>query len=251
VTAEWLDRYRHGDHAQVWQELTELGDRIRDDRQLYEVARAVVRETMSRARTNVETLADELQRRGYAFESTTRPPHEPPSDDIAVRLDELEERIGPMPLALRGWYEQVGRVDLTGTFPDRRHRKYREYRYPDPLVVDAPIEFVLAERVDWEMERGTEWDRGSFTIDLAPDWLHKANVSGGGPYAMEVPNRGIDGPLLEEPHSTTFVDYLRIAFRWGGFPGWDPSPGTRESWARPPSPPPDVISELSALMQPL
>ena len=68
-------------------------------------------------------------------------------------------------------------------------------------------------------------------IDLAPDWLHKAHVSGGSPYTVEVPNRAIDGPLLDEPHSTTFVNYLRIAFRWGGFPGWDPEQPTRDPWA--------------------
>ncbi len=51
--------------------------------------------------------------------------------------------------------------------------------------------------------------RGPFTIDLGPDWLHKANVSGGPPYGMEVPNFGVDGLLLWEPHQTIFVNYLR------------------------------------------
>ena len=239
---EWLERYLDGDHVQVWHELTGLGDQIRDDRALFEEAGAVVVETMRRVRANVETLVAELVERGYRFDSPS--PHDPPADDVAAQLDELEARMGPMPLALRGWFEHVGRVDLTGRF------RGWSYRYTDPLVVDAPIDLILSEYADWEDERGTEWDRGPFTIDLAPDWLHKANVSGGGPYAVEVPNRAIDGPLLEEPHSTTFANYLRIAFRWGGFPGWDPEQPTRHRWAQPPSPPP-VILELSARLTPI
>ena len=94
----------------------------------------------------------------------------------------------------------------------------------------------------WEQDRGTEWDRGVFAVDVAPDWLHKANVSGAGPYAIEVPNKGVDALLLAEPHLTTFVNYLRIAFQWGGFPGWER--GLRDGWAQPSIPPPELISEL-------
>jgi hypothetical protein len=38
---------------------------------------------------------------------------------------------------------------------------------------------------------------------------------------MELPNAAADRPLAGEPHRTTFVNYLRIAFRGGGFPGWE------------------------------
>jgi hypothetical protein len=38
---------------------------------------------------------------------------------------------------------------------------------------------------------------------------------------VALPCDGADAPLLEEWHETNFVDYLRVAFRWGGFPGWE------------------------------
>jgi hypothetical protein len=38
---------------------------------------------------------------------------------------------------------------------------------------------------------------------------------------IEVPNASIDGTLLEGLHGTTFVNYLRICFRWGGFPEFE------------------------------
>jgi len=40
-------------------------------------------------------------------------------------------------------------------------------------------------------------------------------------YSMAVPNASADAVLAGERHNTTFVGYLRYAFKWGGFPGWD------------------------------
>jgi len=51
--------------------------------------------------------------------------------------------------------------------------------------------------------------------------LHKANTSGGAPYEMAIPDPRADGELLNERHHLFFVDYLRVAFRFGGFPGYD------------------------------
>ena len=34
-----------------------------------------------------------------------------------------------------------------------------------------------------------------------------------------LPNAAADAPLEGEWHHTTFVDYLRTCFQWGGFPG--------------------------------
>jgi hypothetical protein len=52
-----------------------------------------------------------------------------------------------------------------------------------------------------------------------PDCYFKSFQSGGGQYSVEVPCAAADAPLLLEWHQTTFVDYLRIALQWGGFPG--------------------------------
>jgi hypothetical protein len=56
-------------------------------------------------------------------------------------------------------------------------------------------------------------------MPIAPDNYHKNNVSGGPPYSIIVPNKAIDAKLENEWHTTTFVNYLRICFRHGGFPG--------------------------------
>ena len=53
----------------------------------------------------------------------------------------------------------------------------------------------------------------------SPDDVHKDNVSGGMWYNLTVPAVSDDPPLNDEWHNTTFISYLELAVRWGGFPG--------------------------------
>jgi hypothetical protein len=174
--------------------------------------------TMQRARQNVELLLDLLRTDNYEFApGADMVVFEPPEARITARLEELEATTGPLPLALRAWYEHVGRV--------------------------------LAEYRDWQADQRTQRDRGAFTIDLAPDYLHKANVSGGPPYSMAVPSLAADGLLLWERHQTTLVNYLRICFRWAAFPGWDR--GQLDGWAQPSEPVPAILTHWAAQLLPL
>jgi hypothetical protein len=63
----FLDRYMHGECEQVWEELVALGDHVRAEESLHADALAVARETMRRARANIEVLISRLQRLGYVF----------------------------------------------------------------------------------------------------------------------------------------------------------------------------------------
>ena len=45
-----------------------------------------------------------------------------------------------------------------------------------------------------------------------------ANVSGGPPYGVRLPFRGVDPVFDNEEHGLPFVDYLRLSVRWAGFP---------------------------------
>src|SRR5689334_1494548 len=66
VVASYLERYRRGECEQVWAELLALGGRVREPG-LHDEAVAVARETMTRARTNIERLVPRLTSLGYAF----------------------------------------------------------------------------------------------------------------------------------------------------------------------------------------
>ena len=242
--SEWLERYRAGERVQVWAEMTAACPDLRETAD-WDDAVGVARETMTRARTNVERLVDLLPANGYQFRLPFERAFVSPPADIEAQLDAFEVKVGRMPLALRAWFELVGHVDLTGIHPEW------EFEYPDPLVVAAPLDSLASEFDEWQADRGTEWDRGAFTLDLAPDALHKADVSGGPPYGLEVPNAGVDGSFLNERHGTTFVNYLRIAFVWGGFPGWDPDAPVLGEWARPSAPAPSLLRKIAGQMLPI
>jgi hypothetical protein len=239
----WLERYREGLSAQVWTEMTSLGADLRNEPDTFDAALAVARATMRRARANVELLVDLLPARGYEFAAD---PFTPPPADIGVQLDQVEAEVGLLPLSLRVWFEEVGQVNFVGSHPDWT------YDYFDPLVVEAPPSFILSEHADWTHDRATEWDRGSvFEIGIAPDYLHKADVSGGMPYSLAVPNAAADGLLLWEPHQTTFVNYLRLTFRTAGMPGWERDPSQGDEWGLPNQPPPQFLTEISQQLRPL
>lgn len=206
----YLERYKSGEYEQVWTELQALGAAVRQE-PYYSQAQAVAAETMRRVHRNCEQIVSRLQRLGYVFgtfpDGTRRSyravPLTAPSEAMRADRKELETEAGPLPLSLVAFWEEVGAIDLVGMHPS----------WPDgldPLVVDPP-EGALSY-LDDEGE-------GIF-VGLAPDDLHKDNVSGGDPYGLELPNHSADFLFMYERHELLFVPYLRLAIlHWGGFPG--------------------------------
>ncbi len=212
----YLERYANGEYEQVWAELQALGAPVRSE-PLYSEAREVANETMRRVRRNCERIVGRLRSMGYRFDIYpdgsdrifTFGPLTAPKDCLRTDMETLEQATGPIPISLGAFWEQVGSVDLIGMGPS----------WPtglDPLVVEAPASGV--SELD-EMEFMLE-DRGHFEASLAPDVFHKDNVSGGGAYAVALPDAGMDFLLRNEPHDLLFVPYLRLAILgYGGFPG--------------------------------
>lgn len=62
----YLERYLRGECEAVWDELVALGAGVREE-PLHSDALAVARETMRRARANIETLIPRLRELGYEF----------------------------------------------------------------------------------------------------------------------------------------------------------------------------------------
>ena len=222
----YLERYQDGEHTRVWAELLARGAEIREE-PLYGDARAVARETMTRARHNVGLLVARLRELDYRF---ARPGEVwvPPRAGAGA-LDEFERRYGPLPLSLRLWHEVVGSVNLMGAHPKLssyhgldRDGSDRLPCYTDPLVVwpldDNPAPFY-ADQADWEDDEVTG---PPYALPIAPDATLKAKQSGGGSPEVLFPNPAADAPLLGDDYweGTPFVTFLRQSFRWGGFPGF-------------------------------
>ena len=64
--SNYYDRYRRGERIEIWSDLIALGEAVRQE-PVYSDALAVARETMTRARENVETLITRLDGIGYEF----------------------------------------------------------------------------------------------------------------------------------------------------------------------------------------
>jgi hypothetical protein len=211
----YLERYRSGENEQVWSDLQALGPAVRQEPH-YAEAQEVAAETMRRVRRNCEKLVARLKGLGYDFgrypDGTRRSyvvPLEKPGKGKSADIAELEEQAGPLPLSLLAFWREVGGVDLVG-----RHTFGVDGL--DPLVV-IPPEGALSMLYEEEREKGAAWFAG-----LAPDDLHKDNVSGGDPYSVRLPDPSADFKFVYERHDLLFVPYLRLAIlRWGGMPGLD------------------------------
>jgi hypothetical protein len=173
----------------------------------------------------IAKIARRLPALGYQFQrpSAVFPGPEPGTENA---IERIEREVGNLPLALKIFWRHVGSADFTA-----RHRTWRpvEYpwagcEYPDPLVVYPPS-VAIAELDEFLGDR-EERMRSQFpyVVPIAPDHVHKDNVSGGTWYNLSVPAGADDPPLNHEWHQTTFVNYLELAVRWGGFPGLERYP---------------------------
>ncbi len=240
----YLDRYLRGECEQVWAELLAQGEAIQGN-PLRDDALAVTRETMTRVRDNISLLVAGLHKIGYVFGRYPnggqkvygyRQPINPPHVNIRKKIARYEKLpgIGSFPLSIQLFWEIVGDVDFTGFHPSWPP-------YSDPLVVFS-INSINADYQVWkEQVEDGDVEAGDFLAPLAPDYYHKENVSGGSPYGIRLPCKGIDALFENEPHGVYFVEYLRISFRYGGFPG--------HHWYD--RLPPVELQELSESLQPI
>jgi hypothetical protein len=155
-------------------------------------------------------------------------------------LQELEEQVGVLPLSVRAWYEIVGGVNLVGVHPgwmrllaqageldaDEWERGFVLAEGGHPMHVLEPLQVLPLGTQGSSAHAVLETlpaAGGTYRLRFMPN-EHMAYLEDGQdswPYELEVPCAGVDAPLLFERHETTFVDYLRVSLRWGGFAGWD------------------------------
>ncbi len=230
VKGRFLERYQAGEYEAVWAELVSLGPAVRDP-QYFPEATAVARETMRRARHNVELLIQRLDGMGYEFWDAKQSRGKavdhlkdkdvfiPPARDEKRQLDEWERRGVILPLSLRMWMEEVGRVDLTGSHPALSFLEHEDNFpgiYADPLMV-IPNADSIEDMMGLAGDKETDLFISHDARDKAAVGMNELLDSA---YWMEAPNPAADGWLKGYQNEITFVDYLRLSFRWGGFPGW-------------------------------
>lgn len=182
----------------------------------------VAQQIMERVRRNSLQLADRLARLGWE-PLTGHMVGSPMPRPFAGTGSAAKIGAMPVPLALDVFWDVVGSLDFVWN--------YRKGPAPDlfggvPIVQLDPLyvesaDFLLYAVSEWHdrIEAGDLAPGGPFPLDLAPDALHKANISGGAPYCVLLPDAGPDPLFTGDGFAIPFTDYLRHALRWGGFPG--------------------------------
>ena len=223
---DWLQRYRRGEREKVWHELRQLGATVSDAEAAGE-AQAVCDEMALRARHNVEVIIDRLTTQGFRFHTNDDAqdpvvPFHGSSSGAGAQLRWLEERVGPVPMTVSSWLRLVGDVWLVGTHP-----RWEASAEADPLVIEIEgLRWPGKSMQDYFAEEFEQWNEGVaegesagvFVLPVAPDRLHKANISGGPPYGFTLPDACADALFLGEV-AMPFVAYLNWVFQNGGFPG--------------------------------
>jgi hypothetical protein len=214
-------RYENGDHRGVW---SDLGAVAHLDGPWRAEAERVAALTMERVRRNALSLTAALIARGWPVSLEQALPG--PDPDVEDRLRELEQVTGSAaPPALAAYWRIVGTIDLVprGTwdapFPPGVPE---ELALADPLeIIDLTTAWFSVE--GWQAESGELHPEiaGPLELTIAADYLHKANISGGAPYSVWLPDAGADPLVRDEVHCLTFTDYLRRAFAGKGFLGLD------------------------------
>jgi hypothetical protein len=219
-----LTQYEAGEFEAVWRKIRAYPDL---DGALRAEVLDVAKATMRRVATNADLLADRLRLRGWralsAEHCDLRTKPSPKDDAILARIVEISRF--PIPPTLLAFWKIVGGINWVWDYRTNEAAPNLGVDLPmdemDPLCVEPPsvITYLFEEWGDQqESEPASDLAR-PFRIDLAPDYLHKANISGGMPYAILVPFPGADPVFTDERHALPFVDYLRLAFKWAGFPG--------------------------------
>jgi hypothetical protein len=171
-------------------------------------------------RTRIETIGHRISVArlrllscGFCFD---RPEEVMPGPDPNAQsvINQIESVAGTLPQALKLFWLGVGSVDFSGRHPD-----WRGCEYLDQLMV-FPANVALEELNEYISDREERTQaKEPYSVPIAPDIFHKANVSGGLAYALAVPATAEDPPLLYAAPAVSFLAHIDRALQYGGFPG--------------------------------
>lgn len=196
----------------VWLEIIKKSENNNEDVNTEKVLDSL----MLKVKLNIETLKEKLPKLGYNF-NQDKITGEPEYHLLNKLKSELKE-YGSLPLSFIKFFELVGFVDFRGSFPVWKDNE--NIPHLDPLVIH-PINEIL-EYLKWQKEEPSSVFRdeeNKVYLWFSPDQFMKDKVSGGIGYGIYLHSKQkIDAELANFGYKINFVDYLRICFRWAGFP---------------------------------
>ena len=217
------DKYINGQTEQVYQDIYALGQDAFLPSNFNDIEK-VLTETFERVAYNLDIIYAELKNIKYLFktdfEYNFQRPLVKPLPYTEILLQKLEDAVRPfgfVPLSLKMFYRIVGACNFGWNYDVSEDNIWQ---YADPIqigILDDIVAEVIDESYLTELTECFEKD-GFVSLQLAADYFHKDNTSGGPAYSLkltEIPS--IDAEFLNEEHDTTFINYLRICFDNSGF----------------------------------
>lgn len=213
-------RYMSGEYTQVYKDIEALGHMAFSAENFSEIDK-VLTETFIRLKYNLAVIYRALLTENYQFNTAPNynfeKPLHPPLNETSQQLQLLDRqvsRFGFVPMSLKYFYTIVGGVNFAW---DIEATESPFWELADPIQISS-LDAVLS--LDWQEDIECYVNDGTPPfIELSADALHKDNISGGMPYALEITSeKSIDARFLNEPNNTSFINYLRIVCDSCGFP---------------------------------
>lgn len=225
---KFIERYLDGEDGRaVYDDIYALGEEAFNN-EYFDDVYAVLTETFNRVAFNLQVIYRELSSINYIFKSNFTSNSDRSlvapllnSDRLIEDLENAVADFGKIPLSLKLFYKIVGSCNFTW---DYESQPILLWEGADAIQIDSLDDLVAYVTTDdWKeyITESLEYDEDEIpSLELAPDYLHKDNISGGPSYSLQITqNESIDSLFLNEPNETTFIDYLRICMENCGFPG--------------------------------
>jgi hypothetical protein len=231
-TGRFIERYQAGGSASVWPELIGLGAKVFEEPLRSEVM-AICREIVRRARTNLLLLRLKLVDLGYEFAETNLVLLSAGAQ-AASEIDSFEKEFGPMPMIACVWHETIASVNFSQAELQCRSKEFTAPAAPDifglgsqPVLVVQSLERAQVGTRRMNARRAEmlplyKKDYPDYVFDEVSQFLPLGTTASNcEPKGFTLPCLAIDGVIYNDGDGDIhFVDELRSAFRWGGFPLW-------------------------------
>ena len=195
-------------------------------------AQQLVDWTVSRIKHNTMLVASRLEQMGFEF--FLKPGYR--TDELAKYDDEALERMSQTlkrkpPLLLETFYREIGCIAFNGRakpqsrissiFPTEHVSERVEFFTP---IDTNPLPIALPELEEMLEDLDEDQTEGVLGLSVFSDGYHMGEISGGPPLCVLLSDTSTDPQLYfdidtDSPAGLTFLQYLRLGFRYGGFFG--------------------------------
>lgn len=224
----FFKRYCNGEHDVVWSELLKLGGKI-FEKHILSDALSVTYEFIDRVYFNLSVLHEQLQDIGYKFAKPNAVLVDA-SENVKIKIDEIEKNIGFLPLVAKAFYEKIDSVN----FSQDENQLSGNDKNVDlmGLGMNSVLIFfsldkikVLQKQLIKEDEEISSYDSDEIN-DCDKNYFNKffpigSFASNNEPKGFILPDKNIDGIIYNDGAGDIyFAEELRLSFKWGGFPFW-------------------------------